>query len=480
VEGAEEQGEMTASRPMTTTGVDRVAGDPAVGGNGASVVGPPAASNGANLGATAAGGTGVDPLAGGTGVDPSAGGTSVDPLTAEPRIADPGTGRGPGWLDSFLDTRLPSLVKLRRQVHAHPELSDAEMRTTALIRETLQAAGIPVTVLPGGTGLVAEIGAGDRVIGLRADIDALPLSEDTDLPFRSTTEGVAHACGHDVHLTVLLGAALALHAAPELPGRVRLLFQPAEEVMPGGAHQLVGAGAVDGLRRLFALHCDPRLEAGRIGLRVGPITSTCDLIEIEVGGPGGHTSRPQLTVDLVGALSTLAGQLPALLARRLDPRSGAVLVWGAIRAGEAPNAIPQRGTLKGTLRIMDRAAWDTAEPLVRDLVQQILAPTGASHRLRYVRGVPPVVNDPEAVAVLRRGVTAALGPDAIAHAEQSTGAEDFAVLLDHVPGALARLGVWDGSHAQVDLHSPGFRADERAIPAGVRTLVHTALAALAD
>jgi amidohydrolase len=175
----------------------------------------------------------------------------------------------------------------------------------------------------------------------------------------------------------------------------------------------------------------------------------------------------------------LAAQLPPLLARRLDPRSGAVLVWGAIRAGEAPNAIPQHGSLRGTLRIMDRAAWDAAEPVVRELIQQILAPTGATHRLRYVRGVPPVVNDPDAVALLRRGVSAGLGQDAIAHAEQSTGAEDFAVLLDHVPGALARLGVWDGTSRQVDLHSPGFRADERAIPAGIRVLVHTALAALA-
>jgi amidohydrolase len=423
---------------------------------------------------TGAGRAVVDPAVGSNGVS-----AAEDSATDLP-VTDPGVGRGPGWLDSFLAAQLPRLVELRRQVHAHPELSCREFGTTALIRETLEAAGIPVTVLPDGTGLTADVGAGRRAIGLRADIDALPLTEDSDLPFRSTVAGVAHACGHDVHLTVLLGAALALQSAPELPGRVRLLFQPAEEVMPGGAHQLVGAGAVDGLERAFALHCDPRLAAGRVGLRVGPITSTCDLIEIEVSGPGGHTSRPQLTVDLVGALSTLAAQLPPLLARRLDPRSGAVLVWGAIRAGEAPNAIPQHGSLRGTLRIMDRAAWDTAEPLVRQLVQQILAPTGAAHRLRYVRGVPPVVNHPDAVALLRRGVSAALGQDSIAHAEQSTGAEDFAVLLDHVPGALARLGVWDGVSPHVDLHSPAFRADERAIPAGIRALVHTALAALAE
>ncbi len=409
--------------------------------------------------------------------------TAPDDAAASAGPVDVGAGRGPAWLDDFLRAQLPALVALRRRVHAHPELSGYEFDTTALIRDTLNAAGIDATVLPGGTGLIAELGArpaaaGGPAIGLRADIDALPLSEDAGLPFASTVDGVAHACGHDVHTTVLLGAALALQQAPELPGRVRLLFQPAEEVMPGGAHQIVAAGAMDGLSRAFALHCDPRLSVGRVGLRVGPITSACDLIEVEVTGPGGHTSRPQLTVDLVGALALVTTQLPALLARRLDARSGAVLVWGAVRAGEAPNAIPRRGVLRGTLRIMDRGAWDVAEPLVTELIGQILAPTGARHTLRYVRGVPPVVNEARAVDLLRDGVTGALGADAIAQAEQSTGAEDFAVLLEDVPGALARLGVWDGAREQVDLHSPGFRADERAIPVGVRTLVHTALAAL--
>jgi amidohydrolase len=411
---------------------------------------------------------------------PAGTGRNASAALGSPLVADPGAGQGPAWLDDFLTDNLAALVTFRRRVHARPELSRAEHGTTARLRETLAAAGIAAAVLPGGTGLVAEVGTGDRVVGLRADIDALPLTEATGLPYASAVPGVAHSCGHDVHLTVLLGTALALNSAGALPGRVRLLFQPAEEVMPGGSHDLVEAGAVDGLAQVFALHCDPRLPAGRIGLRVGPITSTCDLIELTVTGPGGHTSRPQLTADVVGALGLVATQLPPLLARKLDPRSGAVLVWGAVRAGEAPNAIPQSGLLRGTLRIMDRSAWDQAEHLVTELIGQILAPTGAAHRLSYVRGVPPVVNDAQAVAVLQQGVSAALGPEALVAAEQSTGAEDFAVLLERVPGALARLGVWDGIRPQVDLHSPGFLADERAIPAGIRTLVHTALAALAD
>ncbi len=406
-------------------------------------------------------------------------GTSAGPGPGQlsDAAADPGAGLGPAWLDGFLAARLGELVDLRRDLHAHPELSRREVRTTDLVREALAAAGISATILPSGTGLVAEIGTGDPAIGFRADLDALPLTEMTGLPFSSTVPGAMHACGHDIHTTVLLGAALALARAGELPGRVRFIFQPAEEVMPGGGHDVVESGALTGLERVIALHCDPRLEVGRVGLRVGPITSTCDVLELTVSGPGGHTSRPQLTTDLVGALGLVINGLPGLLARQMDPRAGTVLVWGAVHAGDAPNAIPQQGLLRGTLRIMDRASWDTAEPLVTELVAQLLAPTGAGHELRYVRGVPPVVNDAATVALLHEGVATALGTGAVAVAEQSTGAEDFAVFLDHVPGALARLGVWDGRSNQVDLHSPGFHADERAIPAGIRTLVHTALAA---
>jgi amidohydrolase len=396
-------------------------------------------------------------------------------------VVDPGAGRGPVWLDGVLDQRLPEIVALRRRIHSHPELSRHEVATTALIHDVLTAAGVASQVLPGGTGVVADI-VGDSAgptIGLRADIDALPVTEASGLPFASTVEAVAHACGHDVHTAVLLGAALALRAAPHLAGTVRLLFQPAEEVMPGGAHDLVASGAMRGVDRVFALHCDPRVPVGEVGLRVGPITSACDMIELEVQGPGGHTSRPHLTVDVVGALSSVAARLPMLVARRLDPRSGTLLVWGAVQAGEAANVIPQRGVLRGTLRVMERAAWDLAEPIVTELVGQLLAPSGAQYRLTYVRGVPPVVNDADAVELLRRGIDAAIGADAAVGTEQSTGGEDFAVLLDLAPGALARLGVWDGLEPRVDLHSAQFRADERAIPVGVRTLVHTALAALA-
>jgi amidohydrolase len=338
--------------------------------------------------------------------------------------------------------------------------------------------GIAVRVLPGGTGAVADIGTAGPIVGLRADIDALPMREATGLPYSSTVPDLAHMCGHDAHLTVLLGAALALHRAPSLPGRVRLIFQPAEEVFPGGSHDVIAAGMLDGVEKLFALHCDPRLPVGQVGLKVGAITSTSDVVEVRITGPGGHTSRPHLTTDLVYALGMLITGLPALLTRRMDPRSAAVMVWGSVHAGQAPNAIPQDGVVRGTLRLMNRAAWDSAERIVRELVGELLAPTNAEYELTYSRGVPPVDNDLLCSTVQRIAVEKGLGADRVAVAEQSTGAEDFAVYLDHVPGSLARLGVWDGVNRQVDLHSPQFVLDERALAVGVRLMTHTALAAL--
>lgn len=396
-------------------------------------------------------------------------------------IADLGEGRGPLWLDAFLAVRMPEILTWRRHLHAHPEISNAEFATTAYLRRQLGRSGVDSRILPAGTGLVCDVGVagpGVRTVALRADIDALPLPEVSGLPFASTVPGVSHACGHDVHQTVLLGAMLALNSAPELPGRVRGIFQPAEETQPGGAFGVAASGAVDDVERIFALHCDPRLPVGEVGIRVGAITSTIDLIEVTVTGSGGHTARPHLTADLVYALGTVITGLPGMLSRRMDPRSAPILVWGAVRAGEAPNAIPRSGTLRGTLRIMQRDAWDMAEELVRELVAGLLAPLGVEHQLTYLRGVPPVVNEERSAELMSGGIVDALGSAGLTTTHQSTGAEDFAVYLDHVPGALARLGVWDGIREQVDLHSPHFEADERAIAVGIRTMVNTALRTL--
>jgi amidohydrolase len=373
------------------------------------------------------------------------------------------------------------IVEFRRDLHAHPETGHHEVRTTCRIAERLERAGLAPQLLP-GTGVVCDVGPQGPVVLLRADIDALPLPDESGLAFASTVPGVSHACGHDLHTSAVLAAGLMLndvHARGGLDGRVRLVFQPAEEVMPGGALDVIAAGGLEGVDSIFGLHCDPRLEVGSVGTRVGAITSATDLLELRLTSPGGHTSRPHLTADLVHALGTVITGLPALLSRRIDPRSGTVLVWGAVHAGEAPNAVPQDGLLRGTLRTGDHEVWADLEPLVAGLVQSLLAPTGVGFELEHRRGVPPVVNDVESEAVLRAGVEAALGEQAVTGTRQSSGGEDFGWYLENVPGSFARLGVWSGQGAPPDLHQPTFRLDERALLAGVRVLTHTALAALA-
>ncbi|WP_109525690.1 MULTISPECIES: M20 family metallopeptidase [Nocardia] len=379
-------------------------------------------------------------------------------------------------VDAWLAEHTVDLIQWRRHIHANPELSRTEFATTEFISTWLTKAGLTPQKMPGGTGLICDIGPVDAPrIGLRADMDALPLQEFTGLGFASTVPGVSHACGHDAHTAILLGTALAL-AEIDLPVGVRFVFQPAEEVMPGGAIDMVAAGAMEGVDRIFALHCDPRLEVGRVGIRVGAITSAADTVELVLDSPGGHTSRPHLTSDLVYAIGTVITGLPGLLSRRIDPRTSTVMVWGAVSAGKAPNAIPQTGMLTGTVRTGDHATWSLLEPMVNEIVDGLLAPTGVRYQLNYRRGVPPVVNDEHSTRMFEDAIRA-LGPDALADTPQSGGGEDFSWYLEEVPGAMARLGVWSGEGEQLDLHQATFDLDERALAVGVRALSNIILQA---
>jgi len=384
------------------------------------------------------------------------------------------------WLDRWLDEHGSSLITFRRELHQNPELGYEEHRTTARLAGALVAAGLTPRLLPSGTGLFCDIGTGDRVVALRADIDALPLQDVKPVPYASTVPGVCHACGHDAHAAIVLGAALALASGPARDGRVRVIFQPAEEAVPGGALDAIAGGALEDVERIFALHCDPKLETGKVGLRTGPITAACDKVDVLLSGPGGHTARPHATVDLVYALGRVITDVPGMLSRRADPRHGMSLVWGAVHAGVAVNTIPQQGTVSGTVRMLDRAAWENAEEMVRTLVEQVVAPTGATVAVEYGQGVPPVDNDPDSTAILQTAVQAALGPKGVADTEQSLGGEDFAWYLGRVPGALARLGVRppDATGPYLDLHQPTFDIDETALAVGVQVLVHTVLATL--
>ncbi|MFZ2172517.1 MAG: M20 family metallopeptidase [Rhodococcus sp. (in: high G+C Gram-positive bacteria)] len=373
-------------------------------------------------------------------------------------------------VDKWILAHTDDLSGWRRHIHANPELARHEYATTEFVATRLAAAGLSPELLPGGTGLTCDLGPRNAPrIALRADMDALPLQELTGATYSSTVPGVSHACGHDAHTTILLGTGLALSEIPDRPVGVRLIFQPAEEVMPGGALDVIAGGGIEGVSRIFALHCDPRLAAGRVGVRLGAITSAADTVEVILDSPGGHTSRPHLTTDLVFALGTVVTGLPGMLSRRIDPRTGTVMVWGAVSAGRAPNAIPQTGMMTGTVRTGDHETWEMLEPLVREIVHGLLAPTGVRYQLNYRRGVPPVVNDETSTRMLEDAIRS-VGPDALADTPQSGGGEDFSWYLEEVPGAMARLGVWSGVGPQLDIHQPTFDLDERALGVGVRVL----------
>ena len=373
------------------------------------------------------------------------------------------------------------LVALRRELHAHPELAWQETVTTALVAEQLEKAGLEVKLLP-KSGLIAELGADEGpLVALRADLDGLPVDDRGGEPWASTVPGVAHACGHDVHTAALVGAGIALaeaHETSPLPGRVRLLFQPAEEVMPGGALEVIAAGALDGVQHVYGLHCDPSIDVGKVGLRVGPLTGAADALTVRLTGHGGHTSRPHLTQDLTYALGKLVTELPGALSRRLDPRAGASLVWGVVRAGSAKNVIPAAGEVAGTLRMLDAVAWADAEDLVRELIGQILAPYGVGAAVTYVRGVPPVVNEPGATSLLDGAVRSVLGEDGAVSTPQSLGGEDFAWYLEEVPGAMGRLGTRTPGGRTYDLHQGDLHIDEGSIAVGAKVMAAAVLTTL--
>ncbi|MFE5403371.1 amidohydrolase [Streptomyces sp. NPDC056580] len=389
----------------------------------------------------------------------------------------------PGVLSESLHAEL---VAFRRDLHMHPELGNQEFRTTAAIKERLEQAGLRPRVLATGTGLICDIGLaeGQRptvpMLALRADIDALPIPDTkADCPYRSTVPDRAHACGHDMHTAVVLGAGLVLAdlAAKKLLSRpVRLVFQPAEEVLPGGALGAIGDGALDDVGRILAVHCDPRVEAGRIGLRHGPITSACDRLEVALDGPGGHTARPHLTTDLVTAAARVAIDVPALVARRVDTRAGLAVTWGRIESGHAPNVVPQHAELSGTVRCLDLDAWRDAPDIVHAAIDEIATLHRAKSEINYVRGVPPVVNDRESADLLRRSMVARRGMKSVESTEQSLGGEDFSWYLENVPGAMARLGVRaPGDRTVRDLHQGDFDADEYAIKVGAEMFTAAAL-----
>lgn len=381
-------------------------------------------------------------------------------------------------IDTWLHEHSEGLIAFRRYLHAHPEISGRESATTDAIAERLSLAGIPARRLSTGTGLIADLHP-ETVTGpalaLRADIDALAMEDEKDVPYRSQVPGVAHACGHDVHTSVMLGTALYFsHHRDELPGPLRFLFQPAEERVPGGALDVIRDGGLEQVGAVIGVHCEPKMDIGSIGLRSGPISSAADMARITLHGPGGHTARPELTADLITIAARVITELPARVAAQLADPSQVKLVFGAVRGGDAANVVPSSLELKASVRTPSSDVWEQLPDLVGRALGDLLDGTGAEHDLDYTHGVPPVVNDVSVTRVIRRAVHAEFGASAIVEATQSWGGDDFAWFTREVPGAYVRLGVHDPARSErLDLHAGHFDVDERSIALGVRLMVAT-------
>jgi amidohydrolase len=376
---------------------------------------------------------------------------------------------------------MEKLIRLRRDIHAHPELAREERRTTSVVSAALAEAGLRGHVLLSGTGLIVDIGAkSGPMIALRADMDALPIQDNKDVPYRSQVPGVCHACGHDVHTAILVGAAIEL-ARSELAnyGRVRCIFQPAEESSVSGSLDMIAAGALDGVERIFALHCDPSAQVGTVGTRVGPITSAMDHMVIKIKGVGGHSGRPHLTPNPIVAIGRVVTSLSDVVHAQLPENERMLIGFGTISSNGTKNAIPSYAEASGTVRIPDTAVRPLVPDLIKMATRSVVEPFALDCDVEYMRVCPAVVNDPKAAEIIIHAAISAVGEENVYTPPQSFGGEDFAWYLQEVPGALFRLGVRaPGSTTQADLHSGYFDIDERALAVGVKMFTRIAISAV--
>jgi amidohydrolase len=377
---------------------------------------------------------------------------------------------------------LEQVVDWRRHLHRHPELSFHERETADFVARTLEGFGGGLEVdRPAEHGVVAHLRTGrpGPVVALRADIDALPIDEQSGVEFASENPGVMHACGHDGHTAMLLGAARVLSDDPgALPGgEVRFVFQPAEELAPGGARDLVAAGVMDGVDLIYGCHLWTPLAVGKVAAMPGPFMAAADFFTLAITGRGGHGGLPHLADDVVAIGAQVVANLQHVVARRIDPLERAVLSVGAFHAGDAPNVLPDRAELAGTVRSFDPGVRERMPQLIEDIVRGVTAAHGAQYELDYTFGYKPVVNDEAATALVR----AAIGDEMRADLAPIMGGDDFSAYLERAPGCYAFIGAGDeASGATFPHHHPRFRIDERALATGVRLHVDVARRALKE
>lgn len=374
------------------------------------------------------------------------------------------------------------LIEWRRDFHMHPELGFELHRTSRIVADELEKMGYRVRRGVGKTGVVAEIGEGGKVVAIRADMDALPILEQNEYDYVSQNVGAMHACGHDSHTAMALGAALLL-SREKLPGRVRFLFQPCEETADeegkSGAQRMSAEGVMDGVDYVIAQHVDPMKPVGTIGINAGPNSGGVDTWYATITGKGGHGAHPDKTVDPFYLMSHVIIALNALISRRINPFEPAVVSIGSIHGGFTENVIPESVKLTGTLRFTNEKVHQQIHEEMRcafDIVKAL----GGNYELKFEIGGPPMINDKMVADVIERAGQDLLGMENVREIEKTLGAEDFGEFMKHAPGAMFTLGTQKKGHENYLLHHPKFDLDERALPIGTAMLVETAKRFLND
>ena len=373
----------------------------------------------------------------------------------------------------------PRLIKIRRHLHTYPELSGHEHETSAYVSGVLSSYGLKVQENVGRTGVIAVLASEETVpqsaLAIRTDMDALPIKELTRLEFASKKPGIMHACGHDVHTTVGLGTAMVLaELGSQLNGRVKFLFQPAEEIAQG-AGWIIQDGVMEQVESILSCHVFPSIPAGQIGIRYGALTAAADNLEIKIIGESGHGARPHEAVDAIWLGSQVITTLQQAISRTHNPLRPVVLTIGQISGGRAPNVIADQVTMKGTVRSLHPETYSRLPEWIETIVKGVCEPYGATCQVNYERCVPSVQNCDRLSRLIERSAQAALGEESVQRLpEPSLGAEDFSMFLDHAPGAMFRLGVGFKDKTNYPLHHPNFEVDEEAIATGVMTMAYAA------
>jgi amidohydrolase len=380
------------------------------------------------------------------------------------------------------------LVKIRRHLHSHPELSFKEYETSAYIKSLLDHYDIPYTDGWVETGIVAQVQGrsdGNKVIALRADIDALPITEENEVSYISVNQGIMHACGHDVHTTSLFGACIILNQLKDdWGGIVKFIFQPGEEKLPGGAKLMIDHGVLDDPRPycIFGQHVHPPLEVGKVGIRAGQYMASADEIYINISGKGGHAALPQELVDPVLIASHVIVALQQLVSRKSNPFIPSVLSFGKINSiGGATNIIPNKVTIEGTFRTMDEEWRDRAHTLIEKLATELAHSMGGVADVNIIKGYPYLKNDELLTNITKKKMIEYMGAENVVELPKRMSAEDFAYYTHHIPGCFYRLGTGNKSKGITSsVHTPTFDIDEDALKVGAGLMAFLAISALKD